>query len=79
MLIDLTDLLPLFGEFCRAAGIRETVLSNRIYGESKKIRLLREGVTDLTVARYNHTLRYLADHWPDGAVWPESVSRPEQA
>lgn len=76
-MVTLSDLFLLFDEFRRAAGIPETTLSSRIYDESKKIALLRErGERNLSVERYNHTLRYLSSHWPAGAVWPEHIDRP---
>lgn len=76
-MIDLTLLFQLFDAYCRQEGIPETTLSSRIYGESKKIALLRErGERNLSVERYNDTLKYLSSHWPDEAEWPSSIARP---
>lgn len=61
-----------------ATGLRETTLSNRLFGESKKLALLRGG-TDLTTARYRLALRWFAENWPDGVAWPDIVPEPSCA
>ena len=77
-MIDLSELFPLFDEFCRLSGISESTLSSRLYGESKKIALLRAG-GGLTVDRFNYTVRYLDGLWPEGAVWKSKLPRPSLA
>lgn len=71
-----TDVLRLADEYLRATGLRETALSSRIFGESKKLALLRGG-SDLTVTRYRQVIQWFADNWPPEANWPTSLSRPE--
>lgn len=72
------DLFPLFDEFSRAAGISQTALSSRLYRESKKIALLRAG-GQLTLERFNHTVKYLDANWPVEAVWCGRIPRPSIA
>jgi hypothetical protein len=74
-MIDLADLFALFEEYCRVLDIPETTLSNRLYDESKKIALLRRG-DGLTVKRFNHTVKYLHENWPQGAEWVGKIPRP---
>ncbi len=75
VMIQIADLFLLFDEYCRVAGIPQSTLSSRLYGESKKIALMRAG-GGITVERYNHTLKYLDDNWPEGAEWRVNTPRP---
>ena len=72
-LIDLADAY-------RAAetGIDDGQLSWKVFGDSKKLSALRNG-RDITVSRYNAALGWFAQNWPDGAVWPVGIPRPENA
>ncbi len=61
-----------------ATGLRETTLSNRLFGESKKLSLLRSG-SDLTTGRYRMAVRWFAENWPENTDWPDFIPMPEQA
>jgi hypothetical protein len=70
------QVLVLADEFIRVTGDPETTLSNQLFKESKKLRILRGGA-DLTLARYRATIEWFSSHWPDGAKWPPDLPRPE--
>ena len=58
-----------------ATGLKETALSWRLFGDSKKLRRLHSGF-DIQVTRYEKALQWLSDHWPEPADWPADVPRP---
>lgn len=72
---DTSHILILADEWLRATGLRETILSNRLFEESKKLALLRAG-GDLTLARYRLAVQWFSSNWPEGAAWPDTVVRP---
>jgi len=75
----IADLLSLADEFIRAAPmaapIKEVTLSYRVFGDSKKLKMLRQG-SDITVRSFNAALVWFSVNWPDGAEWPADVARP---
>lgn len=75
---DTLHILLLADEWLRATGLAETTLSNRIFGESKKISLIRGG-GGLTVERYRHSVLWFSSTWPEGAEWPDAIARPAEA
>lgn len=55
------------------AGIpAEKTLSYRIFGDSKKLEMMRSG-GDLTVTRYNMAMSWFAHCWPDGQPMPAEL------
>lgn len=73
-----SHIIALSDAWLAATGLRETTLSNRLFGESKKLALLRAGF-DLTTSRYRMALQWFADNWPDDADWPDMVPMPQHA
>jgi len=57
------------------SGLKTTALSWRLFGDSKKLGALENGA-DIQVTRYEKALHWLSNHWPEGAEWPDGVSRP---
>lgn len=75
---DTSHILLLADEWLRATGLRETILSHRLFEESKKLTLLRAG-GDLTLARYRVAVLWFSENWPENATWPRDVARPAVA
>ncbi|MGE0845520.1 MAG: hypothetical protein AB7L41_04570 [Flavobacteriaceae bacterium] len=75
---DLLHLLRLADAFIAATAIKEVTLSHRVFGDSKKIGMLRGG-GDITVTRYNAAIDWFAANWPADAAWPAGIARPEAA
>lgn len=65
------DLLTMADLFRSLTGIEEeTTLSHRIFGDTKKLRQLRDG-SGITLERFNAAMRWLALRWPDDAALPD--------
>lgn len=75
-MIEIEHLLILIDSYKRATDLQDKTVSSRLFGDSKKIGSLRNG-GDLTVSRLNGALRWLSNHWPNDAVWPDDVFRPD--
>lgn len=74
---DVSHLLTIIDEYLQATGTKEVTLSFWVFNDSKKISSMRERGADITLGRFNHALTWFSARWPDGAVWPENVVRPE--
>lgn len=55
-------------------------LSSQMFDDGKKIPAIEDG-SDLTTRRFEAGVRFLAENWPDGLIWPYHTRRPviEQA
>ena len=69
------QLLELAAEYGRAAEVDTTTVSWRLFGDSKKLAAIIEG-GDIQVRRFEKSMLWLAENWPDRAVWPASIKRP---
>lgn len=68
------DLLAAADAWKEATGIgRDTTLSHRMFGDSKRLGQLREG-RDITVGRFNAAMAWMAAHWPEGRAVPELLA-----
>ncbi|WP_201743940.1 hypothetical protein [Paragemmobacter ruber] len=80
MMMRVSDLVMLCDAFRDAAGgLPESTLSHRMFGDSKRLTVLRGGVADITVGRFNRAMIWLRQNWPEGrdlpallAGWPVS-------
>ncbi len=76
-MIEIKNLLDLCAEYERATGKPEKTVSSRVFADSKKLRDLRENGSDMTVGRFNASLQWLSNNWPENAKWPSDITRPE--
>lgn len=68
------DLLEVADLFRDLAGIEEeTTLSHRIFGDTKKLRQLREG-SGITLERFNAAMQWMAARWPEGCDVPPKLT-----
>lgn len=67
--------LSVVDAYSAATGVPDKTVSKRVFGDSGKIPAMRAGA-GITLERHANALRWLSDHWPDGAEWPPSLSRP---
>ena len=67
------ELSRLYGE---AEGVSPTTVSWRAFNDSKRIRALHDGKT-ITIRRAETVIAWFSDNWPEEAVWPADVARPE--
>lgn len=77
-MLQITHLLALADEYQRVDRVADTTLSFRVFADSKKLAALRAD-GDMTTARFNLTVQWFSDNWPDGAVWPAGIDRPRVA
>lgn len=75
-MVDLTHLLAVADAYKAATSLEDVTVSNRVFGDGKKLTAMRSGA-DITLGRFNSALLWFSCNWPDGAKWPESVSRPQ--
>lgn len=76
-MMSIANLLMIADAYKSAAGIQnDTTVSNRVFGDSKKLGALRRGSADITVSRFNAALAWFAAHWPDGSVRPSELPTP---
>lgn len=68
-------IIELADTYVRTRGISIARLSTILFNDGKKLELLREG-SDLYTETYKSALQWFADHWPEGATWPEGIVRP---
>ena len=50
-------------------------LAGACSGDSKKLGAIEAG-SDIQVRRHEKALRWFADNWPEGAIWPVHVTIP---
>lgn len=74
----IAHLLALADTFRSVEQIEDKTLSSRVFGDSKKLTALRDGA-DITTGRLFAALVWFSEHWPEGAVWPAEVLRPDPA
>ena len=69
------QILSLASTYASTLGIEQSTVSWRAFGDTKKLKALTKGA-DIQVKRWEQTLQWFSDNWPDGAEWPASVPRP---
>lgn len=73
------QLIQVAREYARATDLELKTVSWRLFEDSKKLEAMVEEGADIQVRRLEKSMRWLADNWPDNAVWPEDVARPATA
>lgn len=74
-MLRICDLLDVADDFRRLAGVeRETTLSHRLFGDTKRLSALRRG-GEITVGRFNLAMAWFADNWPAGQAFPAALDR----
>lgn len=59
----------------RADGPALSGISTKIFNDGKTLdRIVGGG--DIVTGNYERALQWFSDNWPDGAPWPEAVTRP---
>jgi hypothetical protein len=63
------DLLECADLYRALTGVEEVTLSYRIFGDTKKLRALRD-TAGITLDRFNAGMTWFATNWPEGANIP---------
>lgn len=77
------NLCALADEYARASGMMLSTIglnfhgNPRFFGEEKGIRA-RNGIS-FTIRKYDRLLLKFSHLWPEGAIWPPDIPRPDTA
>lgn len=77
-MLQISDLLTLADEYQRVCPVADSTLSTAIFNDGKKLTALRAD-KDLHTKRFNTSVQWFSDHWPDGAEWPVGIVRPKSS
>ena len=72
----INDLLRLVSVFASARKVSDARASTLIFGDGTRVKHLRAG-GDMGVKRVERALVWLSGNWPEGAIWPGDIVRPE--
>ncbi len=64
--------------YAAAEGIDLSTASWRALGDTKKLPAIETG-SDIQTRRFEKTMRWFSDNWPERTAWPEAVPRPVDA
>lgn len=65
--------------YCAAAEVPPKTLSWRIFNDGKKLDAILDDKADLMTANLEKAMAWLSNNWPEGAVWPDDITRPTPA
>lgn len=69
-------MLTLADSHSAVSGRSLRALSKEICNDNTFLTRMRDG-NNFTARSYDRAIQWFSDHWPDGAVWPPEVPRPE--
>jgi hypothetical protein len=73
------QLLAVARAYAEAEQVDLSVVSSRVFDDSKKLPAVAAGSASLTLRRAESALAWFAGHWPAAAVWPAAVPIPSSA
>jgi hypothetical protein len=65
--------------FIASRNVGFSTLGRLAAGDWRFFTHLGDGSKTFTARKYDEVMGWFSDNWPDGAAWPENVSRPELA
>lgn len=75
----LTDQLLLVARtYCQSRGLSLARVSTLVFNEGKKLEAIASRGADLATGRFESAMLWFSENWPEGAIWPEAVERPER-
>ena len=72
------NILTLSRAYAKAEKVSLTTVSWRVFGDTKKLRVLQTG-GDLRTKRAAAALQWFGDNWPEKATWPRGIERPSKS
>lgn len=70
-------LLAVSSAYCDATNLSEARVSTIVLNAGHRLKDLREGRCGIGVPTLERALQWFSDNWPEGAVWPVEVVRPD--
>lgn len=52
-------------------------VSTLVFGDGSKLGAIVDKGADLTTSRFEQSLLWFSENWPDDAIWPVEVPRPD--
>jgi hypothetical protein len=75
---DMIDSLVLLARtFCESRSLSLARVSTLVFNDGAKLSALEAGECDIGTKRLGKAVLWFSANWPDGAVWPENVARPD--
>jgi hypothetical protein len=71
---DIDRLLTVARAYAEGRRLKLSTVSSRALGDGKKLAAM-EGGADIQVRRFEKTMQWFSDNWPD-APWPADIPRP---
>jgi hypothetical protein len=62
--------------YCSAKGMSQARLSTILFSGGARLQQIRDG-SDVATGRFESVMQWLSNNWPEGAIWPEGIKRPE--
>jgi hypothetical protein len=70
------QLLAVARAYAKAEGVKLSTVSSRALDDGKRLAAIVNGA-DIRVGRFERTMQWFSDHWPEGVRWPVDVPRPK--
>lgn len=72
---NVSDLIRLLDAYAAVSGLAQATVSSHVFHDGKRISAIKRGA-DIGMRRAAKAIDYIAEHWPEGAEWPEGLPRP---
>ncbi len=74
----ISHFLSLVDEYRRVREVSDSRVSTLVFNDGSRIALIRGG-GDLGTRRMQRAIEWFSENWPEGAIWPDGVTRPSEA
>lgn len=79
-MVNIDQFLELVDLYAEKEGVARTVVSFRLFNDSKRIGMLRDDADrDVGIRKVERAVQFLSDNWPSGVAWPKAIARPAPA
>ena len=72
------QLIKTADRYCELARLSRSRVSTLIFGDGMRLEGIATG-KDLNTRSFERAMAWFSDRWPEQAIWPEGVIRPEPA
>lgn len=72
------SLLSVVDAYRVAREVSDARVSTLVLNDGSRITEIRSG-KDIGSRRLDRALQWFSDNWPEGAIWPDDVMRPEKS
>lgn len=60
----------------QARGLSTARVSALVFGDGTKLSHILGRDADLTTSRFERSMQWFSDHWPEDVEWPAGIPRP---